>query len=465
MVQYLVTKQGIPVLVSSRSDPAALCPCTLFVNYSKVHLQASLYLRFSLPVYSYSEDQTFTLIYHAHNLVPGVNSLKPSTTTIPQDRLVALARSGSPELRVLALAIKQSCPIRCPPSTGIFRPKDGFDVPFHQLQKIAQATEIDVLFDYNWVHADKRPLLDGLIKHPEGLAGLAKDGKYTKQQCADWTVLGPINQELPPSYASDSHKRSRQITTGSPPRYPSPKRILLDAAHFPGSPTEKATTTTQSPSPRPSFSDFPDASLEQIASLRALLSERLDAVAESYLRKLHSDAIAHSQRLHDEAISHSQKLHDDAILQIQKLCNDAMAQLRRLHDDDIEYAHDLRKQADCDFEDVLEEYKLEMIVTKDEGIDEMNRVMNDRLEELREQAQDIVDGAEETLQEEASGACDGIYDKLIAMLDKDDTRLRRQREWSGDDEGNLLNDKMRSQRRGGRNMLDVRSRRAASAPL
>jgi len=211
MVLHLVRKRGIPVLVSSRSDPAAPWPCTLFARYSETHLQASLYLRFSVPVNGFSQDQIFTLIYDADNLVPGVNSIKPATTSLPQDQLGELARSGNPQLRVLALAIKQPCPIHCPLSAGSLGPKNGFDAPFHQLRKIAQATEIDVLLDYNWLHVDNHAFFDKLINHPEELAGLVEDDKYTTHhRRANWTIFSPIEQEEPPPYAPTSHKRPRQ---------------------------------------------------------------------------------------------------------------------------------------------------------------------------------------------------------------------------------------------------------------
>lgn len=211
MTHHLVRKRGIPVLAWSKSDPAAPWPCTLFVRYSDTRAQASLYLRFSIPIYGFSQDQTFTLIYDADNLVPGVNSIKPATTPLPQDQLDELARNGNPELHVLALVVKQTCPIRCPPSARSLSPKHGFEAPFHILRKIARATEIDVLLDYNWIHTDNRALLDKLIKHPEDLAGLPNDDKYTKQhRRVDWTVFSPADQEEPPSYASASHKRSRQ---------------------------------------------------------------------------------------------------------------------------------------------------------------------------------------------------------------------------------------------------------------
>ncbi|CAE7213243.1 hypothetical protein PTNB85_10475 [Pyrenophora teres f. teres] len=387
MTHYLVRKQGIPVLARSRPDAAAPWPCTLFARYSDTQAQASLYIRFSIPVYGFSQDQTFTLIYDADNLVPGVNSIKPATTSLPQDQLDQLGRSGNPQLRVLALTVKQPCSIRCPHSTGSLGPKNGYEVPFHQLRKIAQATEIDVLLDYNWVHTVNRALLDKVLERPEELAGLVENGKYTKQhKRVDWTVFGPVDQEDPPPYASASQKRSRQTATSSLPKYPSPKRILLDAAIFPGSPTEKATTTTQSPSPRPPSSHVlatPD------------IQEAVNKAVALYL------PIA-------------LKMH-----------------LERLLDDAVEYAYDLRNQADGEFEDVIADHKIDIAGIKDDGIDEMNRVVNDKLSELKEQAQDIVDDAVEKMQDGALEAYDSIDGKLIAMLDEHDAYLRRQRERSG----------------------------------
>lgn len=160
----------------------------------------------------------------------------------------------------------------------------------------------------------------------------------------------------------------------------------------------------------------PAVSLDPIASLRTLVSDRLAAAAEAHLQKL--------------------------------------------YDETIEYAHDLRNQADGEFEDVIADHKIDIAAIKDDGIDEMNRVVNDKLCELKEQAQDIVDDAAEKMQDGALGVYDSIDDKLIAMLDKHDAYLRRQRELGLSDRWNLDE---RSRR--GRNTWDDRSQRAISSPL
>ena len=161
----------------------------------------------------------------------------------------------------------------------------------------------------------------------------------------------------------------------------------------------------------------PVASPDPMASLRALISDRLADVAKSHLQKL--------------------------------------------FDETIEYAHDLRNQADGEFEDVIADHKMDIAGIKDDGIDEMNRVVDDKLFELKEQAQDIVDDAVEKMQDGALGAYDRIDNKLIAMLDKHDAYLRRQRELSLSDRRNL--DEGRSRR--GRNTLDGQGQRAISLPL
>jgi len=144
-----------------------------------------------------------------------------------------------------------------------------------------------------------------------------------------------------------------------------------------------------------------------------------------------------------------------------RLAAAAKVHLQKLYDETIEYAHDLRNQADGEFEDVIADHKIDIATIKDDGIDEMNRVVNDKLCELKEQAQDIVDDAAEKMQDSALGAYDSIDDKLIAMLDKHDAYLRRQRELGLSDRWNL--DEERSRR--GRNTLDHRSQRAISSPL
>lgn len=147
---------------------------------------------------------------------------------------------------------------------------------------------------------------------------------------------------------------------------------------------------------------------------------------------------------------------------LRALLSDRVAAAAKIHlYDAIEYAHDLRNQADGEFEDVIADHKIDIAGIKDDCIEEMNRAINDKLCELKEHAQDIVDDAVEKMQDSALEAYDSIDDKLIAMLDRHDAYLRRQRELSMSDRRNLDEEKCRR----GWNTLGDRGQRSISLPL
>jgi hypothetical protein len=174
----------------------------LVVKYSEEPTQLSFYLQCTTFIHGFDDEQTFTLIYDADNLMHGATSLNYVTTPLPHGQLTSIARAGNPQPRVLALTLATPCRIRCPPSTGALASKRGFEAPFHRLAKLAQATTIDILLDYNWVHANNRPLLERYFNQPRVFAGFSNgtDG----HRYADWAVFSTVEEERgpPPSYAN-----------------------------------------------------------------------------------------------------------------------------------------------------------------------------------------------------------------------------------------------------------------------
>ena len=214
MAHNLVRKGGIPALAYSTSDAASVSSCSLIIRHSEPHMQATISLQFSVPIHGFDDDQSFTLLYDADNLVPGTNSLGPATVSLPQARLDEISRQGNPKPRALSLTLKKPCPVRCPPSSGSVAPKHGFDSRFRQLVDLARATEVHILFDYNWLHRDYHAQFQRLINRPERLTGFRAGNSHTTlYRQADWTVFSPVEEavsEAPPSYTNASNKRSRQ---------------------------------------------------------------------------------------------------------------------------------------------------------------------------------------------------------------------------------------------------------------
>jgi hypothetical protein len=214
MVRYLVSKKGVPVLASAKVDGAAQSRCVLVAKYCENPLQISFYLQYTTFIDGFDDEQTFTLIYDADNLVHDATSLKTATVPLPHDQLTSIARAGNPQTRILSLTLAKPCTIRCPLSPATLASKGGFEAPFHRLVQLAKATEVDVLLDYNWVHADNREPLERFFKQPSIFTGFpsGNDG----YRYAEWIVFGTIEEESgpPPSYASAvntnaSQKRSR----------------------------------------------------------------------------------------------------------------------------------------------------------------------------------------------------------------------------------------------------------------
>lgn len=217
MIVNLVRKSGIPVLASPTPNAASQWSCSLVVKYLEEGSQATLSLQSSVPVQGFDDNQTFTLIYDADNLVPGKTRLQSSPTPFRQDRLNEIARQGNAQLKTLCLSLKAPCSVWCPRSCGSIAPKSGFDTPFHQFVELAGATEVYVLFDWNWLHRDKHARFQRLFTCPELFTGIPVNQVSARRyRQADWSIFGPadhVASEAPPPYTFPSKKRRRQGKT------------------------------------------------------------------------------------------------------------------------------------------------------------------------------------------------------------------------------------------------------------
>lgn len=207
-----IRKHGFPVLAYSTLEPASPWLCSLLFKHSDKRKQATISLKSSISIHGFEDEQIFMFQYDADNLVPGTSSLGPATIPLPQTRLDEIARQAAPQMRTLSLSIKETCPIWCPPFSGPIAPKPGFDTPFHQLVKLAKATAVHILFDYNWLHKDHQPSFQRFISQEERLTGFPVGAYYAEHyRLADWTVFSPFDAaQAPPSYAECSNKRPRQ---------------------------------------------------------------------------------------------------------------------------------------------------------------------------------------------------------------------------------------------------------------
>lgn len=481
MIYNLVRKSGIPVLASPASDAAPQWSCSLAVKYLEARMQATISLQCSLPIHGFDDEQTFTLLYNADNLVPGNTSLKPSPPCLPQDGLHGIARQGNANFKTLSLTLKTPCPVWCPPSSGLIAPKDGSVATFGQFVDLARATEVHILLDWNWLHKDHHARFDRLVRYPEQLTGIPVDrSSATRYRLADWSVFSPVDDvtsEAPPPYATTSKKRPRQgqfalirifftlslnqhAVTTSPTLRSSPKRALLSPAPFLlSSPTEKATTASVStPSPKPRLSspasNAPDVQDSLKNVVEELLPQMLRAILPDMLPRLFAApspspspsrprSTPKRRRIPMSSLGNFLSAHATAQLE---------AQLEGLYAETLDHATEMHSAADVEFHEILEEQKLDVAMIKEDSIVELNKVFDDRLAEFKESTADMVDQMEKRVELIYADVCD----RLDGYMKKQEEYLSR----AQDIEKSRDHSRIKSQRHVG-----DRGRRAVSLPL
>ncbi|KAJ8117614.1 hypothetical protein OPT61_g1228 [Boeremia exigua] len=223
-MNYNVYKGGIPALAYPHHDSTSPVSLSFIIKCNDRRAQMTLCLQSSLPFEGFDDEQTVILQYDAGNLVPGAISLGPATIPLPQARLDALARAGNAQIRTLSIKLKRACPVWCHPSVSL-KPRSSCDARFTQLSSLAQATQINVVFDYNWLHRGLHAAFLRLVEHPDELGNFPVGQRYREQRLrqVDWTVFSTAcadvgadaaaeieEGELPPVYAEASSKRPRQ---------------------------------------------------------------------------------------------------------------------------------------------------------------------------------------------------------------------------------------------------------------
>lgn len=298
---YTFLLRNTPAFAYS-SKFATLLSCNLVIKYSTSRKQAAMIVSLPTHIDGFDDAQLFDLVYNADDLVSGRTFLGPGPDDLSQSQLATITRRNDVvAVKTIHLALQTSCLVRCPPSTGCVIHKPGHDDAFRQLRNLASSTEVHIVFDANWVHEQHYAMFYRLINHPDRFGGIpTQNYKGPLSRQTDWTVFSPLDDvesEAPPSYHDVPAKRSRQYSPS--PRLPPAKRerVLKSPEPYPGqypfatsalfsdgfvgSPTEKATTTTASPSPRPPFSPYknrPDTEDAMKSALEALLPEALNKV-------------------------------------------------------------------------------------------------------------------------------------------------------------------------------------------
>jgi hypothetical protein len=118
----------------------------------------------------------------------------------------------------------------------------------------------------------------------------------------------------------------------------------------------------------------------------------------------------------------------------------AEAQLQKIHAETLDHAAYLRSAADVEFHEELDEQKLDITMVKDDGIAELNRAFDRKLEEFRESAAEIVEEVSEHAGMVYADACD----RLDGLVGRERAWLRREREMLEGDRKKFKRDRRRA---------------------
>jgi hypothetical protein len=98
-----ISRHGFPVLAYTKTNAASPVDAALVLRSNKTRTQATPCL--SAALQDSQNPPTIVFQYDANNLVPGILSLQPAITGLPQSRLARIIRSSAPRLQLLFLRL------------------------------------------------------------------------------------------------------------------------------------------------------------------------------------------------------------------------------------------------------------------------------------------------------------------------------------------------------------------------
>lgn len=429
MAHHIVRKRGIPALVCTESD-LEYQTCSLAIKYSRDYEKATISLRRSFSIDDLDGPETFTILYDANNLVPGTISLQPAKNISPT-LTNQIAQGGNADIRVLSLTTKKHCPIWCP-KTRV--DEEHRNVCLQKFLNLTRASKIKILilFDYSWVQEQNHARLKWLIDHPEMLAGFPVYEHCTITHIympTCWSETSPVAEavhEPPPPYPQPTKRLRRPSLSASSP---SPKRKLRILASA-GSPTEEATPSPKAPLSIAHGPDFQDA-----------VANAVETVVTGIITSLVPSTSPSSPRSHTNSnpnayfdpnthpLSHS--FSALRALLSARVASCAEAKLKQIYDSAVEHAADVRSVADMEFAEILEDSKNDVMLAKEDGVLELNAVVNEKLAELKEKVDELFGQLEERWEEISmeGGVCKA--EKYLCEIDPD-TWASELNKWEGD---------------------------------
>jgi hypothetical protein len=153
MVNYIVRQQGVPAFAfpSSVSDLSSSWPCSLSLQHDELDaytMRFSALVAATVTIYGFGEHKVALALY-GDNMMPGRNSLGAPKIVIPHDCLAVISRDGTSIPQTLSLTLKEPCSLRYPRSLA--GSVAEFSTPCRQLVTLANTTNIDILFDSQWL--------------------------------------------------------------------------------------------------------------------------------------------------------------------------------------------------------------------------------------------------------------------------------------------------------------------------
>ncbi|KAH6613129.1 hypothetical protein C7974DRAFT_428823 [Boeremia exigua] len=365
-------------------------PCSLAFKYDDAARQATVLLVAtvaSIASHSSRDTHTFVLQYDADRLLPGAASLQSGSTVLSQfDGVLRAKDDRRPQVKTLAFSLERPCLVWCPGGL-FFAHKPGSEISFQHLTELASATQIHIVFDYKYLLREQLSAFRAFAKAAQDLSGYPSPAQSvphspTPSHASDKTVpLSPAAAEalratLPREPLFDYQTEAINAAVNRhlpahlervlPTLLPDLLQALLTRApaSLPGSPHTSFTSSITSPSRPPPLTPLAQALLHH---LRTHLQDQFQTYQTHQLRQF--------QNMLD--------------------CLWDSAEAARAHEA-------------AELIDDLEDHKTELLLLRNDTINELSREIDAVFEKSREEGWELNDKLEEQYAAALGDVCDKI---------------------------------------------------------
>ena len=171
------------------------------------------------------------------------------------------------------------------------------------------------------------------------------------------------------------------------------------------------------PSPKPPFSPVPHPPDFQEAIknvVETLLPDALQALLPDMLPRLFAIPPSSPSLSQPSANPNTNSISPLRALINAHVAAHTKAQLQKFHTETVDHVAYLRDAADVEFLEELDEHRLDVTLVKDDGIAELNRILDNKLVEFRERAVEITESVEEHAEKVYIDTCERL-DRLVEL--------------------------------------------------